>query len=241
MHSHQSWNVSVCLNALKGFLFTRFPPYIQSATCTPKCGFPSPFRKASKALPSWLSSRQGGAAGPQVRSPRPPRQDTARSTEHSASDCPAQNPALFQNRHFYRAGRGPSAGSFSRAEAPTKALTLTAEEREGAPSWFPFPLNKFSWGLACKCVAGEGSKQKWVAGKWEEEKDDIWSSYGDRNVQTERTHWQWVSPQNSLSITVKWEKEQTGDPPTGISDFPRGFPEEANKYPCISVIITCWF
>lgn len=114
----------------------------------------------------------------------------------------------------------------STAEPITKALHLTSEERKGATQlMIPFSLNKFNWGLTCKCVAGERSQQKCVAGQWEKEKDDICRSYRERNGQRqeEYTDRKSESP-NSLSITVKLEKEQTRDPPTGMSDFSKGFP-----------------
>lgn len=158
----------------------------------------------------------------------PPKKDTALCTHNSASDCHSQNTAFVPERAFPERNLDhESVSSFNRAESITKALNLTSEERKGATQLIiQFPLNKFNWGLACKCVAGERSKQKWVAGKWEKEKDDIWSSYRDRKVlrQKEYTDSESKSLENSLSITVKLEKEQT----TGISDFPRDFPKDAN-------------
>lgn len=131
--------------------------------------------------------------------------------------------------------------ALSTAEPITKALHPTSEERDGATQlMIPLPLDKLSGGLACKCVAGERSKQKCVAGQWEKGKGDPCGSYRERNGQRreEYTDSESGSP-NSLSFTVKLEQEQTRDPPTGMSDFPRDCPADANKYPCISVLITC--
>lgn len=74
-----------------------------------------------------------------------------------------------------------SVSSFNRTESIIKALNLSLQSKGKEPLSFftqliiQFPLNKFNWGLAYKCVAEERSQKKWVAGKWEKEKDAIWS------------------------------------------------------------------
>lgn len=101
-------------------------------------------------------------------------------------------------------------------------MNLTSTERKGATQLIiQFPFNKFNWGLACKCVAGERSKHKWEVSKWEKEKGDIWSSYRERNVQRKKEYTGSESESSKFpeSTTVRLEKEETREPLTGISDF----------------------